>query len=202
MAPLDPEQRAEVLEIIKSGVQESHAGTEKALFEIWASTQKGHDDMRVTTEAEITNQRARNLEIETKLAEIQSSIASQFLALRIELGSEFDTSKKEAAENRLTITMFQEQKDGTLPLPDIVGGSYKSAEACALLEKYVDDKDGVEKKQTGVFDLTGTQLPQSMWCDKFAVVSPLGLLNVVAYAMSVSVDEEKFFMKIKNRIKI
>ena len=78
MAPLDPEQRAEVLEMIKSGVQEPHAVTEKALFEIRASTQKGHDNMRVTTEAEITAQRIRNLEIETKLTEMQNSIASQF----------------------------------------------------------------------------------------------------------------------------
>ena len=111
MAPLDPEQRAEVLEMIKSGVQESHAVTEKALFEIRASTQKGHDDMRVTTEAEITAQRARNLEIETKLTEMQNSIASQFLALRTALGAEFDTSKKEAAETRSVITKFQEQKE-------------------------------------------------------------------------------------------
>ena len=63
MAPLDQEQRAEVLELIKSGLQESHAATEKALTEIRTSTQKGHDDMRVTTEAEITAQRARNLEL-------------------------------------------------------------------------------------------------------------------------------------------
>ena len=47
-----------------------HAATEKALTEIRTSTQKGHDDMRVTTEAEITAQCARNLEIEIKLIDM------------------------------------------------------------------------------------------------------------------------------------
>ena len=60
MPQLDPEQRAEVLELMKSGMQESHAVKKKALIEIRASTQKGHIDIRVTTEAEIKAQRARN----------------------------------------------------------------------------------------------------------------------------------------------
>ena len=114
MAPLDPEQRAEVLEMIKVGLQESHAATEQALIEIRTSTQKGHDDMRVTTEAEITAQRFRNLEIETKLMEMQGSIVSQFLVLRTELGAEFDTAKKEAAETRSVITAFQVQKESMI----------------------------------------------------------------------------------------
>ena len=111
MAPLDPEQRAEVLEMIKSGLQEPHAATEKALIEIRTSTQKGHDDMSVTTEAEITAQRPRNLEIETKLTEMQGSIPSQFLVLRTELGAEFDMAKNEAAETRSVITTFHVQKE-------------------------------------------------------------------------------------------
>ena len=53
MPHLDPEQRAEVLELIKSGMNESYVASEKLLAEIKTSTQKGHDDMRVTTEAEV-----------------------------------------------------------------------------------------------------------------------------------------------------
>ena len=68
----------EVLELIKSGMQESYAVTEKALIEIRASTQKGHDDMRVSTEAEIKAQRAHNLKVETKLVEMEKTIAVQF----------------------------------------------------------------------------------------------------------------------------
>ena len=94
MPQLDPEQRAEVLELIKSGMQEPFAATEKALTEIRASTQKGHDDMRVTAEIEIKAQRAHKLEVETKLVEMEKTIAAQFLTLRVELGAEFDSSKK------------------------------------------------------------------------------------------------------------
>ena len=61
MPQLNPEQQAEVLELIKSGMQESYAASEKALIETMASTQKGHDNMRVTTEAEIKAQRAPSL---------------------------------------------------------------------------------------------------------------------------------------------
>ena len=49
MAPLDPEQRAEVQALIK----ESQALTESALIDIMAAVNKGHEDMRVTTEVEI-----------------------------------------------------------------------------------------------------------------------------------------------------
>ena len=80
------------------------------MIEIRASTQKGHDDMRVTTDAEIKAQRAHNLEVETKLVEMDKTIAAQFLALRADLGTELDSSKKEAAKTRAVITGFQEQK--------------------------------------------------------------------------------------------
>ena len=83
MAPLDPEQRAEVLELIKSGMQESLATTEKALIDIRATTNKGHEDMRVTTEIEIKAQRAHNLEVETKYLELTKSIEAQLTALRV-----------------------------------------------------------------------------------------------------------------------
>ena len=106
MAPPDQEQRAEVLEMITSGLQESHAVTEKALTEIRASTQKGHDDMRVTIEIEIKAQRAHNPEVETKLVEMEKTIAAQFLTLRVELGAEFESSKKEATETRAVIIGF------------------------------------------------------------------------------------------------
>ena len=107
MAPLDQEQRAEVLELIKTGLQESHAVTEKALVKIRASTQKGHDDLLSTTEIEIKTQRAHNLEVETKLVDMEKTIAAQFLTLRVELGAEFGSSKKEATETRAVITGFQ-----------------------------------------------------------------------------------------------
>ena len=66
--------------------------------------------MRVATEAEIKAQRAHNLEVETKFAEITQSIAAQLTVLRAELFTEFDSSKKDAAETRTLITGFQEQK--------------------------------------------------------------------------------------------
>ena len=124
MAPLDSEQRAEVFELIKSGPIESNALVETALTGIRASAQKGHDDLKSTTEFEIKTQRALNLETETKMAEMQKIIAAQdeklghmekaieakFLKLREELGTEFDQSKKDATETRAVITGFQEQK--------------------------------------------------------------------------------------------
>ena len=111
MAPLDPEQRAEVQALIK----ESHAVIENELVGIRAAAHKGHEDMRVTTEAEIEKQRAHNLEVETKLLEITKSVQELTTnvqiqltalsaemnksenALRLELGKEFDTGKKSAA---------------------------------------------------------------------------------------------------------
>ena len=66
MAPGDPEQRAEVAELIRTGTNESYAASERTLTEIKAVMQKGHDDMRVTTEAEIKAQRAHNAEVEKK----------------------------------------------------------------------------------------------------------------------------------------
>ena len=54
--------------------------------------------------------RAHNLEVETKLVEMEKTIAAHFLTLRIELGAEFDSSKKESIETSAVITAFQEQK--------------------------------------------------------------------------------------------
>ena len=70
MAPLDPEQRAEVQALIK----ESHAVIENELVGIRATAHKGHEDMRVTTEAEIEKQRAHNLEVETRLVEMAKTV--------------------------------------------------------------------------------------------------------------------------------
>ena len=42
--------------------------------------------------------------------EMEKTIAAHFLALRVELGTEFDSSKKEAAETRAVITGFHYQK--------------------------------------------------------------------------------------------
>ena len=125
MAPLDPEQRAEVLEMTKSGLQESHAATEKALIDIRATTNKGHEDMRVTTEIEIKAQRAHNLEVETKLLELTKNIEAQITALRVEfgqsetavrikLGTEFDNAKQNAAELRGLVAELQVQKQNII----------------------------------------------------------------------------------------
>ena len=77
MAPLDPEQRAEVVELIKSGLTESSSQVEKVLAEMRTSAQKGHDDLKSTTEFEIKTQRSRNLETEAKIAEMQKIITAQ-----------------------------------------------------------------------------------------------------------------------------
>ena len=124
MAPLDSEQRAEVLELIKSGLIESNSQVETALAGMRASAQKGHDDLKSTTEFEIKTQRSLNLETETKVAEMQKiitaqdeklgnmekTIEAQFRGLREELGVEFDKNKKDATETRAVITGFQDQK--------------------------------------------------------------------------------------------
>ena len=44
-------------------------------------------------------------------------------------------------------------------------------------------------------DDDGTQLQESMWCDKFAVVGALSLINAISYVSSVSIDEERSFMR-------
>ena len=109
MAPLDPEQRAEVQSLIK----ESHAVIENELVGVRAATNKGHEEMRVTTEAEIEKQRAHNLEMETKYLELMKGLQAQLAALstelndsrvgaenalRLELGKEFDAGKKSTSE--------------------------------------------------------------------------------------------------------
>ena len=42
------------------------------------------------------------------MVEMEKTIAAQFLTLRVELGAEFDSSKKESVETRAVITGFQE----------------------------------------------------------------------------------------------
>ena len=82
MAPLDTEQKAEVAELIKTGTNKSFAASPGALAEIKVAMQQGHDDMRVTTEAEIKTQRAHNVEVEKKYVELTQSVEAQFTALR------------------------------------------------------------------------------------------------------------------------
>ena len=106
MAPLDPDQRVEVAEMIRTGTNDSFAASAWAWAEIKVSMQKGHDDISVTTEAEIQTQRAHNFEVEKKYVEFTQNIAAQFAALRAELGTEFDASKKDAAEIHTLITGF------------------------------------------------------------------------------------------------
>ena len=67
-------------------------------------------DMRVTTEAEVKTQRVHNAELEKKYVELLQSIQAQFTALRAELGTEFDSTKKDAAEIRALDTGSEEQK--------------------------------------------------------------------------------------------
>ena len=98
MAPLDHEHKAEVADMIRTGVNEMKA-----------AVQKGHDDLRVTTEAEISTQRIHNTDVENKFVELTQSIEAQFTALRAELGAEFDSTKKDAAEVR-TLVPFRSRR--------------------------------------------------------------------------------------------
>ena len=81
MAPLDPEQRAEFAELIRTGTTESYAASETALTEIKAAMQKGHDDMCVTMHAEIKAQRAHIAEVENKYLELTQGVEAQLTAL-------------------------------------------------------------------------------------------------------------------------
>ena len=94
------------MELIKSGVNESYVASEKLLAKIRTSSEKGHDDMRVTTEEEGKAQRAHNLEVETKLGELVKSIAAQFLSLRADL----ETTAKNTIEVCDLVSGLQEQK--------------------------------------------------------------------------------------------
>ena len=77
--------------------------------EMKAAVQKGRDDMRVTTKAEISTQRMHNAEVENKFVEVTQSIAAQFTAVRAELGAEFESTKKDAAEVR-TLVPFRSRR--------------------------------------------------------------------------------------------
>ena len=161
MAPLDSEQRAEVLELIKSGLIESNALVETALTGIRASAQKGHDDLKSTTEFEIKTQRALNLETETKMAEMQKIIAAQdeklgnmektieaqFLELRAELGTEFDQSKKDATETRAVITGFQEQQGAMIA--DIEKSFDEFREKSSEMRELIGTSEGVLQTSLG-----------------------------------------------------
>ena len=84
--------------MIRTGTNESLAASEGAMAEIKAAMQKGHDDMRVTTEVEI--------KVEKMYVELTQSIEAQFTVLRAELGTEFDSTNKDAAEIRTLVTVF------------------------------------------------------------------------------------------------
>ena len=103
MAPLDHEQKAEVADMMRTGMNEMKA-----------AVQKGHVDMRVTTEAEIGTQRIHNAEVENKFVEITQSIGAQFTALRAELSAEFDSTKKNVTEVPTLVSGLQEQKQNML----------------------------------------------------------------------------------------
>ena len=107
-------------------IKQSHAVMEGELVGIRAAANKGHGDIRVTTEAEIEKQRAHNLEVETKYLELTKSIQAQLAALstemnqsridaenalRLELGKEFDNNnKKSTAEVQGLVAELQVQK--------------------------------------------------------------------------------------------
>ena len=148
MAPLDQEQRAEVQEMIK----QSHAVMEGELVGIRAAANKGHEDMRVTTEAEIEKQRAHNLEVETKYLELTKSIQAQLAALstemnqsridaenalRLELGKEFDNNKKSTAEVQGLVAELQVQKQNMVDGVDkqFMEFQEKSGEMKALIDQ-------------------------------------------------------------------
>ncbi|CAD7932149.1 unnamed protein product [Amoebophrya sp. A25] len=75
----------------------------------------------------------------------------------------------------------------------------KSAEACVRCPFY-DSAAPAGKAQMGEGSTPGTcaadmrrgfnsdQMPPPFWCDKFSVVSPLGLMNAIAYNFDASVD--------------
>ena len=100
MAPRDTEQRADVAEMIRTGTNESFAASLAQLALDKVAMQHGHDDMRVTTETEIKNQRVHNAEVDKKYVESKQSIEAQFTVLRAEFGTEFDSTIKDAAEIR------------------------------------------------------------------------------------------------------
>ena len=103
MAPLDHEQKTEVADMIRASMNEMKS-----------AVQKGHDDLRVTTEAEISTQRIHNTDVENKFVELTQSIEAQFTALRAELGAEFDSTKNNATEVRALVSGLQEQKQNMI----------------------------------------------------------------------------------------
>ena len=111
MAPLDPEQKAEVNEMIRLGQIASHEAAMAEIAKGNIETVRVSTDMRVTTEEFVKQQLTTNTGVEKKCLDLTREIEEKFTKLRQELDKGFDSTKANAGEIRDMLASFEGQKE-------------------------------------------------------------------------------------------
>ena len=93
MAPLDPEQRAEITEMIRLGTNAAHQASLIEIAKGKAETESIQADMRVTSEAAVSKLLEMSTELESKLAAANVDMSQRFVTIRKELVEEFANSR-------------------------------------------------------------------------------------------------------------
>ena len=120
MAPLDPEQRAEITEMIRLGTNAAHQASLIEIAKGKAETESIQADMRVTSEAAVSKLLEMSTELESKLAAANVDMSQRFVTIRKELVEEFANSRAsmvsmssgfaEAESMRELLTAAEDQK--------------------------------------------------------------------------------------------
>ena len=84
MAPLDPEQRAEITEMIRLGTNAAHQASLLEIAKGKAETESIQADMRVTSEAAVSKLLEMSTELESKLAAANVDMSQRFTTIRSE----------------------------------------------------------------------------------------------------------------------
>ena len=93
MAPVDPEQRAEITEMIRLGTNAAHQASLLKIAEGKAETESIQANMRVTSEAAVSKLLEMSTELEIKLAAANVDMSQRFITIRKELLEEFANSR-------------------------------------------------------------------------------------------------------------
>ena len=107
MAPLDPEQKAEVNEMIRLGQIASHEAAMAEIAKGNIETVRTSTDMRVTMEEFVKQVLKINIEVEKKCLELTREIEEKVTKLREELDLAFDSTKANAGEIRDMLASYE-----------------------------------------------------------------------------------------------
>ncbi len=117
MAPLDPEQRAEITEMIRQGTNAAHQASLLEIAKRKAETESIQADMRVTSEAAVSKLLEMSTELESKLAAANVDMSQRFITIRQESVEEFANSRA----SMVTMTSaFTEAETNVRELPTVL----------------------------------------------------------------------------------